>query len=243
VPPFEFFIGKITVGVEAAVAGAPGNVPPGRIAFGPDPSKYTVTNPEPTSGGEIRRIAVVRLEDYDAAVKRAPDALKAAGDEQLEKWKREPRPGETVVPQVLVRQTQVAPASVDVVGKESFEITVSGLATAYVSTDQEPRKAIAAKLRNAATSGNDVDDGGVAYDVTTLKVAEDGVTWTVTARGTQFRRVDRGAVARTLAGKPVRDGQAAVEAQGLRWLGTQWTPEWWPLLPLLDGRITVELAR
>jgi hypothetical protein len=243
VPPFSILQGKVTVPVEAAVAGAGGNLPPGRIAFGPDASKYTVTNTEPTSGGDIRRIAIVRLEDYDAAVKRAPDALKAAGDEQLEKWRREPRPGEAVVPQVLVRQTAIAPASVDVIGKEGFELTVSGIAMAYVSSEQEPRKAIAAKLRNAADRGNDVDDGGVAYDVTALKVAEDGVTWTVTARGTQMRSVDRGAVARALAGRPVSDGRATVEAQGLRWLGTQWTPEWWPLLPLLDARITVQIAQ
>jgi hypothetical protein len=243
VPPFEFFIGKVTVGVEAAVAGAPGNVPPGRITFGPDASKYTVTNTEPTSGGDIRRIAIARLEDYDAAVKRAPEALKAEGDLQLEKWKREPRPGETVVPQAIVRQTAIAPASVDVIGKESFELTVSGIATAYVSSDQEPRKAIAGKLRTEARSGNDVDDRLVAYDVTALKVAEDGVTWTVTARGTQMQRVDRAAVARTLAGRRIADSQAAVEAQRLRFLGTEWTPQWWPLFPLLDARITVQIAQ
>ena len=243
VPPFDIFQGKVNVGVEAAVAGAPGNVGSGRITLGPDANRYTVTNPEATSGGDIRRVPIVRLEDYDAAVKRAPDALKAAGDEQLEKWKREPRPGEAVVPQALVRQTAIAPASVDVVGREGFELTVSGIATAYLSSDQEPRKAIAAKLRDAAERGNDVDDRGVTFDVKTLRVAEDGVTWTVTARGTQMRRVDRGAVARTLAGRPVRDGRAAVEEQGLRWLGTQWTPEWWPLMPLLDGRITVQLAQ
>jgi hypothetical protein len=239
IPPFELFVGKKKIAVEAAVAGPTGNVAAGRVTVGPDPSRYTVTNPEPMSGGETRRIPIAQLADYDAALTRAPDALKAAGDEQLQKWLRDPRPGEQVVPQVLVRQTAVAPASVDVIGKESFEITVSGIATAYVAPSSEPRRAIAGKLREAAETGNEVDDRGVAYDVRTLKVAEDGVTWSVTARGQQTRTVDRAAIARALAGHPVRDTERLVQEQRLRFGGLEWTPAWWPLLPILDARITV----
>lgn len=240
VPPFTLFVGKVTVGVDAAVAGPTGNVPPGRITVGPDPNRYAVTNPEPTSGGEIKRIPIARLEDYDAAVKKAPDALKAAAEQQLERWVREPRPGEQVVPQVLVRQTTMVPASADVIGKDAFEITVSGIATAYVAPDAQPRKAIASKLRDAAETGNDVDDRGVAFDVTKLTVTEEGVTWNVTARGQQTRRVDRAATARLLAGRQVREAEGILRGERLRMVQLDWRPEWWPLLPLLDARITIQ---
>ena len=240
VPPFTLFVGKVTVGVDAAVAGSTSNVAPGRITIGPEPNRYSATNPEPTSGGEIKRIPIVRLEDYEAAVKKAPDALKAAGDQQLERWVREPRPGEQVVPQVLVRQTTITPASVDVIGKESFELTVSGIAMAYVAPETQPRKAIASRLRDAAETGNDVDDRGVVFDVTKLTVTEEGVTWNVTARGVQAKRVDRAATARLLAGRQVREAERVLEAERLLMVRLDWRPEWWPFLPLLDARITIQ---
>ena len=239
VPPFELFVGKVTVAVDAFVTGPTGNVAAGRISVGPQPNTYTVTNPEPTSGGEIKRIPIVRLEDYDAARARAPDALKAAADEQLQRWIREPRPGEQVIPQVLVRQTSLGPAGADVIGKESFELTVIGVATAYVAADAEPRRAIASHLRADAEAGNDVDDSAVIFDVTKLTVGEEGVTWNVTARGQQARRVDRAATARLLAGKQVREAEKVLEGERLRLVRLDWIPAWWPFLPLLDARITI----
>lgn len=236
---FELLIGKVDVAVEAAVAGPAGNVAAGRITAGPDPARYTVTNPEQTGGGEIKRIPIARLEDYESALKKAPDALKAEGDRQLERWMQERRPNEQVVPQVLVRQTAIVPASVDVIGKESFEITVSGIAAAYVAPDTEPRKAITGFLRERAVEGNDVDDRGVLFDVTKLTVAEDGVTWEVTAQGQQAKRIVRPAIAQMLAGKQVREAERLLAEQGFRMVRVDYRPDYWPFLPFLDSRITV----
>lgn len=243
VPPFTLFVGKVTVAVDAAVAGPGGNVPAGRITVGPDPNRYTVSNPEPTTGGEIKRIPIVRLEDYDAARAKAPEALKAAAEEQLQKWRAEPRTGEEVIPQVLVRQTSLAPTSADVIGKEAFEVTVQGIATAYVVAQGEPRKAIASRLREAAEAGNDVDDAAVIFDVAKLTVAEEVVTWSVTARGQQARRVDRAATARLLAGKRVEEAERILQGERLRLVQLDWVPAWWPFLPFLDARITVAEQR
>jgi hypothetical protein len=239
VPPFTLFVGKVTVGVDAAVAGAVGNVAAGKITVGPEPNRYAVSNPEPTTGGDIKRIPIVRLEDYDAARAKAPDALKAAADEQLQKWLREPRREEQVVPQVLVRQTSISPAAADVIGKETFEITVAGVATAYVAPDTQPRKAIAALLRERAETGNDVDDRGVIFDVTKLTVSEEGVIWGVKAQGVQARPVNRAATARLLTGRPVREVEKVLEAERLRFGGLTWRPEWWPFMPILDARISI----
>jgi len=242
-PPFTLFVGKASVGVDAFVAGPVGNVASGRITTSPDPSRYTVTNSEPTTGGETRRIPIVKLEDYDGAVKRAPDALKAAGEEQLAKWTRDPHPNEQVVQQVLVRQTSLAPSNVDLVGKEvaSFDLTVSGTASAFVIPDAEPKKAIVSALRGSVSAGNEVDERSVAFDVKSLRVGDDGVTWSVTARGQQIRSINKDRVSRLLTGRAVRDAQAALAAEGLELKRLDWVPAWWPLLPLLDTRIAVQV--
>lgn len=242
-PPFTLFVGKASVGVEAFVAGPVGNVASGRITTSPDPSRFTVSNSEPTSGGDTKKIPIVRLEDYDNAVRRAPDALKAAGEDQLAKWTRDPHPNEQVVQQVVVRQTSVAPANVDVVGKEiaSFDLTVNGTATAFVVPDAEPKRAIASLLRGGVSAGNEIDERSVAFDVKSLRVGDDGVTWSVTARGQQVRSIDRSRVSRVLQGRAVRDAQAALAAEGLDMKRLDWIPAWWPLLPILDARISVQV--
>lgn len=82
-PGFNIVVGRVEIPIEADAAGPRGNVAAGRITVGPAPSRYEVTNPEPTSGGEVRPVLLVTLEDYDAAVERAPEALRAAAQEQL----------------------------------------------------------------------------------------------------------------------------------------------------------------
>lgn len=241
--PFSLVVGKATVAVEAAVAGTTGNVAAGRITVAPSPDKYTVTNPEPTTGGQVRKIPVVKLDDYDAAVRRAPDALRAAAEDQLARWVREPRAGQQVVPQVLARQTSLAPASVDVVGKEveGFELTVNGIATAYAVPDTEPRRAAVVKLRDAAAVGNDVDDRSATVDVKSVRIGDDGVTWALTAKGWQTHRTDRLRVGRLLAGRAVGDVRPVLDAEGLRLVRIDAAPAWWPIMPILDGRITVQV--
>lgn len=240
--PFTLLVGKVTIAVIAVFPGPSGNVAARRITIGPDPNRYTVTNSEPTSGGESKKIPVVKLEDYDAAVKRAPDALKAAAEDQLARWLREPRAGQQVVPQVLVRQTQLTPANVDVVGKEAatFELTVAGIATAYAVPDNEPKHTAVGKLSEAAAAGNDVDERAAVIDVKSVAITDaPAVTWTVSARGSQSKHVDLGRVGRLLSGHAVRDAERILRDDGLRLVRLDWVPAWWPMLPLLDGRIHV----
>lgn len=243
IPPFTLLVGKADIPVEAAVAGTGGNVPAGRITVGPSRSRYEVTNPTPTTGGDVKRIPVVKLEDYDAAVKKAPEALRAAAEEQLRGWTREPRLGLQVIQRVLVRQTSIAPSNVDVAGKEAetFELTVSGIASAYAVPDVEPRRTALARLRDAVEPGNEVDDRAAVVEVKKAEVGDGGVTWTVSARASQMRRMDRERIGRLLAGRVVGDAQPVLDAEGLRLVRLDRVPAWWPLLPVLDGRITVQV--
>ncbi len=241
IPPFTLIVGRQTIPVQAVVAGPGGNVGAGRIDVSPDP-RYAVTNPEPTTGGDTKKIPIVKLEDYDAAVQRAPDALQAAAEDQLGKWIGEPRKGQVVVHQVLDQQTAIAPANVDLVGKEvaTFDLTVSGFATAYAVPDNEPADAVYQKLRDAAPPGNDVDKRSVTIDKMSVKISDaPGVTWSITAHAVQSKHVDLQRTGRLLSAHPVRDAQSILGGDGLKLVRLDWVPAWWPFLPVLDGRIRV----
>lgn len=244
IPPFTFLLGRQDIPVQAVAPGPSGNVGAGQIDIGPAPDKYSVTNPEATSGGESKKIPVIKIEDYDAAVKRAPAALQAAAEGQLASWMREPRTGQVVVPQVLSRQTAIAPANVDVVGKESatFDLTASGIATAYAVPDNEPKHAAVAKLRDAAAAGNDVDERSVTVDVKSVKISDTpDVAWSITAHAAQSKHVDPQRIGHLLAGQQVRDAQGVLTREGLSLVRLEWVPAWWPFMPLLDGRIHVDV--
>ncbi len=240
--PFTLIVGRQTIPIQAVTPGPTGNVGAGRINGSPEPARYTSTNPEPTTGGATKQIPIVKLEDYDAAVKRAPDALKAAAEEQLARWINEPRKGQQVVQQVLARQTTVSPANVDVVGKEvaTFDISVAGFATAYVVPDNEPTHAAVVKLRAAAPPGNDVDERSANVVVRSVKISDvPDVTWSLTARALQSKHVDLQRIARMLSGHPVAEAERVLRGDGLTLVRLDWVPAWWPLMPLLDGRIRV----
>ncbi len=240
--PFNLLIGKQVIPVQAVVSGPTGNVGAGQIAVSPD-GRYSVTNPEPTTGGETKKIPVVKVEDYDAAVGRAPDALKAAAEDQLGKWIGEPRKGQVVVHQVLFTQTSLSPANVDVVGQKvaTFDLSVSGFATAYAVPDNEPGDAVYQKLRALVPPGNDVAKGSVTIDPgMSVKISDaPDVTWTLSARAVQSKHVDLQRIGRLLSGHRVADAEGVLGGDGLRLVRLEWVPAWWPFLPLLDGRIRV----
>jgi hypothetical protein len=240
--PFNLSIGRVDVPIEAAVAGDPGNVPPGRIVNGPDPSRYSVTNPTETIGGKIQRIPVVKLEDYDAAVKRAPEMLKAEADKQLARWVAETQAGKTTVPGVFVRQTALGPANVDIVGKQlaQFELTVAGIATGYRVDSADLSRAMVRKLEQDLPSGMEVDPASTEVRVERITVEDSGVTWAVTAQGTQRKKFVPAEIGRSLAGRPVGDAERLLRDDRLTLKRIDRVPGWWPLLPLLEGRITVK---
>ena len=142
-----------------------------------------------------------------------------------------------------MRQTSVSPATADVVGKEvgTFDLTVNGTASAFVVPDTEPKRSIVSLLKGSVNAGNEIDERSVAFDVKSLRVGDDGVTWSVTARGQQIRSISKDRVSRLLTGRPVGDAQSALAKEGLEMKRLDWVPAWWPLLPLLDGRISVQV--
>lgn len=246
----QISVGKIDVPVEAAVAGDPGNVAAGTIINGPQPDRYTVANDRATSGGQISRVPVMRAEDYDAAVAKAPAALEAEGERFLqEKLQTPPTRGGVplqVVQQAVVSQGTLAPARVDVVGKEvaSMEMTVTGDVTLFaVAGEDFEREVLEALAEGFVPPGREIAEGSEVIEPQTVTVNADGVTWTVLVSAAHQFQTNPSAIRRLLAGKPISDVGSVLAAQDLRLEsdGLRTSPSWWPLMPLLDGRIDVEI--
>lgn len=243
-PPGVTF-GSVDVAIEAVDAGLQGNVAAKKITTSPSPSQYSVENPQPTTGGDSKKIPIVLLADYDLAASRADGELQKLADAQVETWKKQVQQGRTVYG-VLVKKTGITAAG-EVVGKElpvgqtSFELTATGTATGYSVAANEPRNATVARLQSAAESGFEIDQEGAVVDIVgSPSVQDDGVHWRVRARASQFRRVDEAAIKAALAGQTLEDVSRVVEGHGLRLVRVSTWPGWWPRLPLLDSRIRIQ---
>lgn len=243
-PPSVTF-GNVDVPIEAVDPGSRGNVDARRINQSPSPGQFSVENPAATSGGDSKKIPIVMLADYELAASRADAELKKQADAQLDAWKKQAAPGQSVYGSV-VKRTAITPLS-DVVGKElavgvtSFELTVNGTATGYSVASAEPRTTTVEHLAAAADAGHDIDKQGAVVEVIGAPTVEpDGVHWRVRARGAQFRRIDDAAMRSALAGRAFEDVAAVVSDRGLRLVRVSTWPGWWPRLPVLDLRIAIQ---
>jgi hypothetical protein len=243
IPPFVTF-GSVDIAIEAVEPGPQGNVAANTITTS-DRSSYSVTNPQPTSGGDSKKIPVVTQTDYDLAVARSDDPLRAAGNDQVERWKKQVDSKQAVYG-VSVRRTSVT-APGEIVGKElkegqpTFELTVAGDATGYSVAASEPRATALTKLRAQADPEHDIDGDHAIIDVVVgPAVASDGVHWRVRGRASQFPRVNRAALSAALAGHGFGEIRDVVEQRRLSVVRVTIWPAWWPRLPVLDSRIDIQ---
>lgn len=233
--------GQVDVPIQAVTGGPAGNVAANRIVVS-NRGVYAVTNPLPTTGGDTKRIPVVKAEDYTAATAKAnvDRALSDAANDQKLRWKAQ-LTGDTVIyvgAPTLTSQGGLA----DVVGREvaTFEVPVSATVQGFAVAGNEPARTAIDRYRAFAAEGNALDDRSVRFaGIATPTVQDNGVTWTLTASGQQAVRLTREQVSRAVAGRGIAEARATLEAQGLRVSDIQLAPAWWPRMPLLDARITV----
>lgn len=239
---FDIFVGRVDAPVEAVLPGEEGNVPAGRIVVSPQPADYEVTNPEPTGGGEIRTIPIVERADYDALEARAEEALDAAAQERLATWEREAEAGTFVVPRVRTRLTSLSPPE-EVVGQEveRFTLRVTGIASTYSVRADDIREHGLARLNAATEPGWEVLPATAVIELGSPVLADDGVRWPVTARAVKARQADASALGRLLAGRSPTDVEAILAGEGVSLVRIERIPSWWPLLPVLDARILVDV--
>jgi hypothetical protein len=242
--PFPTF-GTVLINIQAFDIGPKGNVAADKISRGSS-SDYLVTNPAPTTGGKADQIPVVTPADYDKAVIQSDNDVKQKAEQRTAEWKAGAPKGTNVYGFLYKRTGVVTPAS-DVVGKElpkdkpTFEITVTGSATAYEVINTEPKTTAVAKLRQELSSGMELDEtSAVVSEVIGAQVFDDGVHWRVRAQGKQVPQPKTTQMTAALAGREYDAVGPLAEQLGFTLRSITPWPEWWPRrLPVLDSRITI----
>ena len=240
--PLSF--GNAFINIQAIEVGTKGNVPADKITRGPS-GDYLVTNPVATAGGKSEQVPVVTQADYDKAVSQSDGDVKSKAEQRTAEWKAGAAKG-TNVYGVLWRRTGVVTPASDVVGKDltkdkpTFEVTVTGSATAYAVPSDEPRTTAIARLRQELASGMDLDASSPLVDeVIGASVADDGVHWRVRAQGKQVPQPRMTQMTAALAGREYEAVGPLAEQLGFKLRRITPWPEWWPRLPVLDSRITI----
>ena len=243
--------GTVLINIQAIDNGPQGNVAADKITRAAS-TEFMVTNPAPTTGGKSDKIPVVTQADYDKAVAQSDDDIKKAAQQRTIEWMKRAA-SDTTVYGVLAQRTGVVTPASEVVGKEltglkkddppTFEITVTGSATAYSVTGDEPKKAAMAKLSAERAPGTKLDDTSVAVEqVIPPSVAQDGVHWRVRVAGKQVPQPNTAQMAAALAGRGYDEVSPLAEPLGFKLRSITPWPEWWPQrLPVLDSRITIQV--
>ena len=231
--------GTADVAVEAVAGGVAGNVAANRIVISNN-ARYQVTNPAPTTGGDTKKIPVVMAEDYTAAtVKGNVDrALADEANNQKLRWKSQ-LAGDAVIWVGTPSLTSQGGLS-DFVGKEiaTFDVPVTATVLGFAVAGDQPTKAALERYRTMASPGNALDERTAQFNAVAT-VADNGVTWRITASGTQSAQLDSVRIRGALAGRTPAEARELLSAQGLHVSDLRISPSWWPRMPLLDARIAV----
>ena len=239
-------IGTALINIQAVDPGPKGNVGPDKISRSAS-TEYLVTNPSPTTGGKSDTIPIVQQADFDKAVSQSDDDVRREAERRMAAWKESVK--DVAVYGVVPKRTGVVTQPSEVVGKEltkdqpTFQITISLSATAYAVATDEPRKTAIDKLRLELPSGMELAEGSAVIDsVIPSSVAPDGVHWRVRASGQQSPHPNRPQITAALAGRGFDEVASVARRFGFEARTVTAWPSWWPRLPVLDSRITIEIA-
>ena len=242
-PPFVKF-GTVDIPIVALDAGPTGNVAANTITI-TDREDFAVSNPQATSGGEIKKYAVITASDYGLAAGRADEELRKRAEQKVEEWKKDPTAKGRIIYGPVTKVTGLTGSS-GLVGTEppngTFELTVTGTVTGYSVPETEPRATTIIKLRQQADSDHDINETSAVVDlVIGPTLAENGVTWRVRGSAMQYPQVKDAPLRTALAGRQFEEAQNVVGGQGLELRTITIWPGWWPRFPFFDSRLRIEV--
>jgi hypothetical protein len=234
---------QVSVPVEAVAPGDEGNVAPGTITQVPslEGQGISVSNPEATSGGRHQETPFVTQDDYEAALADLQSGLMVELAKRLEDPERLPADLTVFTRTAQPGTVEFTPAADKVVDSRAAEFTLSGAVTAHVlavderSVDAMARSIVLADLpdgmavlpgRLSVQTGDGVaEDGGIRFDGTASAVA--------------YQVIDKEAVLKRIAGLPVSQARAILEALGATTV-TVW-PDFLGDLPSDSNRIRLDV--
>lgn len=237
----------VEVAVEAIAAGFEGNVPAGRVneIEGALNSRIIAANPEPTRGGLAADVRAISAEDMDRARALLLQQLqqRAYAEMQsglLEDFEIVPLESLNVV---LVHSETFSGYEGQAADRLSLSmrVTVRGVAV----DERLARQVVYAELAQKVGSGYQVSAGSLIFrQGEVISLGEDGrVTFVMQGAGDVFATIDDRTVRTLVRGVPLRRAAERLE-QELLLAGPpeiQPWPEFWPLMPALPIRITVDV--
>ncbi len=234
---------EVRAPVEALVSGEEGNVPGEAISVVPslESQGISVNNPEATSGGRFEETPVVLAADYDAAAVDLQNRL--AG--QLAAYLRDPAntpPGLTLFTETArLGPVNHQPRAEDLLGSNAPEFTLSGSVAAQVLAVDETLvdEVLEDRLLGALPEGTTILPGSVSLGHGEGRVDGERIAFEGTAAGTGYPLFDTDRLLEQVAGLPVSEAQAILEAIGTTTV-TVW-PDFLGDLPDDRERITIDV--
>lgn len=254
--PIEFYLtseallsgdvnNTVLVGVEAVLAGESGNVDSGMITrAGGLESVISVENLTPTSGGTQQSFPTPLEEDYRKLEARLKVQLLAQCKEKLSAQQLD---GMMVVAESTALGETLSFTQIPKSGEPSDRATLSmGVSCSALTVSTADEERLAALILDETLASGVMPVGSALNIEKTSPVTLDAnglFTWTENASRVLMPAWDQEKFIRLLSGKRVSVARAALQAVFLQPQdpAVQVWPGWWNLMPILPGRISVEV--
>ena len=240
----QIFPSRLSVKITAVDEGTGGNVDSNTIVTvpsGDDPLGLSVSNPDPTTGGNRQEFTLVTQQDVDSAVAALNTSLQAAlqaaiADPSLATG------GATVFPSTgtLGASTPTVPPKT-LVGQEvaTFDLGLSATGT-VITADTVPVAAIAeAQVRAAVKPGYELVAGSMDVKVGAGVAVGQTVSFAVTAAAQQIANLDPALLKAKILGKPINEAKAILAPYGQVELSV--SPDWTGSVPNFESRVDLTI--
>lgn len=235
--------GVVAAPIVAVEAGDDGNVAAATITVAPslETQDISVTNPDPTSGGRLEETPRVTAQDYDDAAADLNNRLAGELAAHLRDPANTPE-GLTLFPETgLLGPVTHMPRAAELVGSDAADFSLSGSAAASVLAVDERLvdEVTRTRLLEALSEGMAILADSVSIEVGEGSAEGRQVRFRSVAEGDSYRPVDRSAILEQVAGLPISEAQAILEA-----IGTTTVSVWPDFLGDLPGdtsRITLDV--
>ena len=212
--------GRAVVRVRAVRPGPSGNVAAGTITR--LPAAYAdqlveATNPNGTSGGERREVAIVTQNDYDDAL----EVLEQRLDDQLALEAEDP----TIAPSGLVAFPETAAREVvttePTAGRlvdeavETFTLSAESVGTILAVDEAQVAEMAAARLAESVPADARLFPESVSTDLGDVDVIGDGrIAYAASVTGEQYVPPDQGRLVSAIQGRSIDEARVILEAYG-----------------------------
>ncbi len=211
--------GTIDVHIKASVAGPHGNVPAGAITKLPPElaaQLVTVSNTDPTTGGQRSEQTVVAQDDYDAALAALTARLPAAAAAAAAIPANVPR-GLTAYPATAtVGDALPDPAAADVVGSaaETFDLSLAASLTIVAVNEAQVDDLGASRLQSSLSSDQQVVSNSMTVTHGPGSVVGQTIVFQVTASVTVYAAPSAAQLVQAVRGKSVAEARQALAPYG-----------------------------